>query len=112
MKLEIKEQELDTTSVALTLSGVVNIHTSTQLRQRLKTFLDDQHHQVRVDLSGVNFIDSAGIATLVEGLQWSRGDGRRFVLSGLSENVRDIFELAKLDTVFEIEDGKAILDAD
>jgi len=37
-------------------------------------------------------------------LQWSRAaEGRRFVLSGLCDNVRDIFELAKLDTVFDIE---------
>jgi len=112
MKLEITEYEPDTASVMITLNGVVNIHTATQLRQRLKPFLDGRHKEVRVDLSSVNFIDSAGIATLVEGLQWSRGDGHRFVLSGLSENVRDIFELAKLDTVFEIEDGKAGLDAD
>jgi len=106
MKLEIMEHEPDTARATLTLSGVVNIHTATQLRQRLKPFLGDRHQEVRVDLSRVNFIDSAGIATLVEGLQWSRSDdGRRFVLLGLSENVRDIFELAKLDTVFEIESG-------
>jgi len=106
MKLEITEHKSDATSVALALSGVVNIHTATQLRQRLKPLLDGQHKEVRVNLGGVSFIDSAGIATLVEGLQWSRDDGRRFVLSGLSENVRDIFELAKLDTVFEIEGGE------
>jgi len=105
MKLEIMEHKSDATNAAIALSGVVNIHTATQLRQHLKPLLDDQHKEVRVDLSSVSFIDSAGIATLVEGLQWSRGDGRRFVLSGLSENVRDIFELAKLDTVFEIESG-------
>ncbi len=105
MKLEIVDQNLDMPNATLTLSGVVNIHTATQLRQRLKSVLDDRHKEVRVDLSNVNFIDSAGIATLVEGLQWSRGDGRRFVLSGLSEDVLDIFELAKLDTTFEIEEG-------
>jgi len=106
MKLEIIEHKSDATNAVLTLSGVVNIHTATELRQHLKPLLDDQHKAVRVDLSGVSFIDSAGIATLVEGLQWSRGDGRRFALSGLTENVRDIFELAKLDTVFEIESGE------
>ncbi len=106
MKLEIMEHKLDAASVAITLNGVVNIHTAMQLRRRLKLLLDDQYKEIRVDLGRVSFIDSAGIATLVEGLQWSRGGGRRFVLSGLSENVRDIFELAKLDTVFDIESGK------
>jgi len=108
MKLEIMERKSNTANAALTLSGVVNIHTATQLRQHLKPLLDDKHQEVRVDLGGVSFIDSAGIATLVEGLQWSRGDGRRFILSGLSENVRDIFELAKLDTVFEIDNGESL----
>ncbi len=105
MKLEITEHEADAAHVTITLSGVVNIHTATPLRQRLKPLLDDRHQEVRVDLRQVSFIDSAGIATLVEGLQWSRNHDRRFVLLGLSENVRDIFELAKLDTVFEIENG-------
>ncbi len=106
MKLEITEHEPDMTRVAVTLSGVVNIHTATRLRQHLKPLLNARRKEVRVDLKNVNFIDSAGIATLVEGLQWSRnGDDRRFVLSGLSENVRDIFGLAKLDTVFDIESG-------
>jgi len=43
----------------------------------------------------------------VEGLQWSRSTGGRFVLTGMGENVRDIFALAKLDTVFDIEEDTA-----
>jgi anti-sigma B factor antagonist len=103
MKLKIMEHKLDAASVALTLSGVVYVHTATQFRQHLKPLLNNRHKEIRVDLGRVNFIDSAGIAILVEGLQWSRDDARRFVLSGLSENVRDVFELSKLDTVFEID---------
>ncbi len=111
MQLEITENKPDATHAVLTLNGVLNIHTAMQLRQQLKSVLDDEHKKVCVSLTGVSFIDSAGIATLVEGLQWSRSDGRRFILTGLSENVRDIFELAKLDTVFDIEDGQTISDA-
>ncbi len=107
MKLEIAETKQSESAARLTLDGVVNIHTSVQLRQRIKPMLNDKSREIHVDLSGVRFIDSAGLATLVEGLQWSRAsENRRFVLSGLNENVRDIFELAKLDTIFEIEDGK------
>ncbi len=105
MKLEIIEKDTTNAHVQLTLRGVINIHTATQLREHLKPLLDGHHKDVRVDLSSIKFIDSAGIATLVEGLQWSRASGKRFVLSGLSSNVRDIFSLAKLDTVFDIEEG-------
>jgi len=108
MNLEITQTKQDGDAVHLALNGVVNIHTAVALRQQLKPLLDNAKQLIHVDLSGVGFIDSAGLATLVEGLQWSRETGdRRFVLSGLSDNVRDIFELAKLDTVFDIEPGEA-----
>lgn len=108
MKLEINTTDQDDGVLRLKLDGVVNIQTAVDLRRQLKPMLGKANHQVHVDLSGVSFIDSAGLATLVEGLQWSRAaEGRRFVLSGLCDNVRDIFELAKLDTVFEIEQGGA-----
>jgi len=104
MKLEITETEQDDGAARLLLNGVVNIQTAVALRKQLKPMLSAKQQHVYIDLSGVGFIDSAGLATLVEGLQWSRAaEGRRFVLSGLSDNVRDIFELAKLDTVFDIE---------
>ncbi|OIO70559.1 MAG: anti-anti-sigma factor [Zetaproteobacteria bacterium CG12_big_fil_rev_8_21_14_0_65_55_1124] len=104
MKLDISETKHANGAARLVLSGVVNIHTAMALRKQLKPMLNAKQQQIHVDLSGVGFIDSAGLATLVEGLQWSRAaEGRRFVLSGLCDNVRDIFELAKLDTVFDIE---------
>jgi len=103
MKITINEQRQDASHVRLSVQGDVNIHTSPKLRERLKPLLNASHKEIHIDLSGVNFMDSAGIATLVEGLQWSRNSGGRFVLSGLTENVRDVFSLSKLDTVFEIE---------
>jgi len=88
----------------LKVSGDITIHTSPRLREQLKPLLREDMREIRVRLDGVEFMDSSGIATLVEGLQWSRNGGGRFVLSGLHENVRDVLSLAKLDDVFEIED--------
>lgn len=105
MQLHVEGQRLDESRVKIKVQGEVNIHTAMQLRERLKPFLSPANKEIIVDLSGVNFMDSAGIATLVEGLQWSKTTGGRFVLTGLTENVRDVFSLAKLDTVFEIADA-------
>jgi len=105
MKIKINEHRPDTSCVQLALQGDVNIHTSPELREKLKPLLNARYKEIHIDLSGVNFMDSAGIATLVEGLQWSRNTGGRFMLSGLTENVRDVFSLSKLDTVFEIIDA-------
>jgi anti-sigma B factor antagonist len=94
-------------SALLRVIGDVTIHTSPRLREQLKPLFSAHMKEVQVALDEVDFMDSSGIATLVEGLQWGRLTGGRFVLSGLGKNVRDIFSLAKLDTVFEIVDSSA-----
>ncbi|MDQ6981906.1 MAG: STAS domain-containing protein [Mariprofundus sp.] len=105
--LKFERTDEDDNHVLLRLHGDVTIHTSPRLREQLKPLLNASTREIRVALEHVDFMDSSGIATLVEGLQWARLTGGRFVLSGLSENVRDVFELAKLDTVFEIEGNSA-----
>ena len=47
-------------------------------------------------------MDSSGIATLVEGLQWSKKEKREFILTGLGTNVLNALTLTKLNTVFSI----------
>ncbi len=106
-KLEFEREEQGQGQLLLKVSGDVTIHTSPRLREQLKPMLSSNVNEIHVALDGVDFMDSSGIATLVEGLQWARLTGGRFVLSGLSENVRDVFELSKLDTLFEIENASA-----
>jgi len=105
--LKFERHDMDHGHVLLRVHGDVTIHTSPSLREQLKPLLNASSKEIHVALEDVDFMDSSGIATLVEGLQWARLTGGRFVLSGLSENVRDVFELAKLDTVFEIESDAA-----
>ena len=105
--LKFERKKLSENDVMLKVFGDVTIHTATRLREQLKPLFTTKMQCIHVVLDHVDFMDSSGIATLVEGLQWSRLTGGRFVLSGLSDNVRDIFSLAKLDTVFEIEGSSA-----
>ena len=105
MELKFESEKTGEGCVSLKVVGDVTIHTSPRLREKLKPLLVSDVQEVRVLLDGVEFMDSSGIATLVEGLQWSRASGGRFILSGLHENVRDVFSLAKLDTVFDIEES-------
>ena len=102
MSLQIEKIKTDD-KVILEVSGDVTIQTSTLLRNDLKPLFDGEASCIHIDLAGVEFMDSSGIATLVEGLQWSKRTEGRFILSGLTETVRDVFELAKLDTIFDIE---------
>ena len=59
---------------------------------------------VLVDLSAVTYIDSSGVASLVEALQASRKKGTQFALAAASEPARRVLELARLDRVFTMHD--------
>jgi len=100
LKIQLKTVSDSETWVYIT--GDVNIQTSPSLRTQLKPLFDQKGGNIHIDLSGVSFMDSSGIATLVEGLQWARNKDGHFVLHDLQETVNDIFVLAKLDTVFEM----------
>jgi anti-sigma B factor antagonist len=58
-------------------------------------------------MSAVTYIDSSGIATLVEGLLLSRQTKTRLGLFGLRPNARSVLELARLNKVFTIFEGEA-----
>lgn len=85
------------------LSGEVDLSWSAQVRRAVLDALEDER-SVGVDLSAVSYIDSSGIAALVEGFQNSRARGSRFVLVAVSAAVRAVLELARLDRVFVIVD--------
>lgn len=84
------------------LSGEVDLHHAVELREILSAHADAKRPALIVDFTGVNYIDSAGLATLIEYVQRSFGYGGRFALGGVSERLRTIFDIARLDQVFSI----------
>ncbi|MGA1867925.1 MAG: STAS domain-containing protein [bacterium] len=85
----------------ITLDGDVDLHSSPQARKQVLHYLNNNHN-IAVDLSGVGYIDSSGIATLVEGFQLSRKKRRQFALVGVSGMVTKVIQLARLDAIFPI----------
>ncbi|MCZ6601614.1 MAG: STAS domain-containing protein, partial [Planctomycetota bacterium] len=82
--------------------GEVDMHSSPQLREVLKSATDKALEGIVLDLSQVDHMDSSGVAVLIEGLRWSRAKGIKYELADLSDAVRVVIELAKLDSVFNI----------
>lgn len=58
--------------------------------------------RVVLNLTQVNYIDSSGIASLVEGLKISKELGSRFILFGLTTNAREVLQISRLLSFFEI----------
>ena len=86
----------------LQLEGEIDLHVSPQIGASLTALLKNKPPKVVVDLSKVSYIDSSGLAVLIEGMQDVEEYGGRFGLAGVQENVLPIFETARLDQVFLI----------
>lgn len=88
--------------VYVTPRGDVDLSSSRELQDRLRLALGDKPERVVVNLAEVPYMDSSGVATLVEAMQIARKQSTRLVLCALQDKVRSIFEIARLDRVFTI----------
>jgi anti-sigma B factor antagonist len=89
-------------AVVVTPEGDIDLSRSPALRTTLREAQAKKPGRLVIDLSSVDYMDSSGVATLVEALQIARRNNTKMVLCGLKDRVRSIFEIARLDTVFTI----------
>jgi len=104
MKVEIMTEKVNA-GVLLKLKGDVDMNTSSDVRNALAAVFKQAAPSMKailIDLSQVRYMDSSGIATLVECMQNCMKAGSRLRLCDLSPSVRDVFELARLASIFEI----------
>jgi anti-sigma B factor antagonist len=99
--MKVHVRSLDNISI-IDCSGDVDLYSSPTLRQALLADIKAGGPCVLVNMTDVAYIDSSGIATLVEGLQLTRQTKTRFGLFGLRPNARSVLELARLHKVFTI----------
>lgn len=85
----------------VTLSGEIDLETSPQARQIMLDTVD-QSETVLIDMKAVTYIDSSGIAILVETFQRAKKKGRQVVFICLNPAVVRVLTLARLDKVFAI----------
>jgi anti-sigma B factor antagonist len=102
MALDIELEELSDQTV-ISVAGDVDLYTSPDLRKAVLKAIPKAAGRVAIELSGVNYIDSSGVATLVEGMRSARKHDKLFLLVAPSEAVTQVLELAKLDSVFEVQ---------
>ena len=104
MKVEIITETIDD-GFLLRLKGDVDMNSSSDVRSALADVFKkgtSGMKAVLIDLSQVRYMDSSGIATLVEAMQNCLKKKARLRLFELSPPVRDVFEMARLSSVFEI----------
>lgn len=84
------------------LAGDVDLHSSPRARQAILDGLN-QKSAVLVELSAVTYMDSSGVASLVEGFQLAKKLGLDFALVAVASPVLNVLKLARLDRVFPIQ---------
>ena len=100
--MQISARHLDKITI-FDISGDIDLSTSPDLRKPLLRELRElRTPRVVLNLKSVRYIDSSGVASLVEGLKASRDVGSRFILFGLNTTVREVLQLSKLVRIFEI----------
>src|ERR1700747_1296813 len=100
--MQISIRRVDSTAI-VDVSGDIDLASSPEVRKALlHEVRDNRRPRVVMNLSEVRYIDSSGVASLVEGLKASRDIGSRFILVGLSGPAREVLQLSRLVKVFEI----------
>jgi anti-sigma B factor antagonist len=103
--LQIDIENVGTMTVIIPL-GDIDLSKSSELRSVLHPIINAKPSKLVVDLSHVLYMDSSGVATLIEGLQLAKQSDIDFVLCALTEGVQSIIELARLDQIFLILDSR------
>jgi anti-sigma B factor antagonist len=84
------------------ITGDIDLETSPQLRDYLKPLSSKKTPALLLDFGGVEYIDSSGLATLIEYFQGSQSFKGKLALASLNPRVKNVFEIVRLEQIFSI----------
>jgi len=88
--------------VVVTPVGDIDMSRSPELRLTLRSENEKKPGRLVVNLAKVGYMDSSGLATLVECMRMAKQNGTEMILCGMNERVKAIFDIARLDQFFTI----------
>jgi anti-sigma B factor antagonist len=96
-----KREEKD--KLIISIHGEIDAYHSGEVKKFLKDAINETKLQkIVLDMSEVNYIDSAGLGSLVALYKDARMAEKELVLASLKQTVMRIFEMTRLDRVFKI----------
>ena len=99
--MQITERTEETIPI-ISISGDIDLESSPQLRDFLKPKAAQKVPRLLLDFSGVNYIDSSGLATLIEYFQAVQSFNGKLALASLSPRVKNVFEIVRLEQIFSL----------
>lgn len=107
MALKMTDREVNGITVVAMDGRIVLGEESSALRERIKSLLNDKKTKIVLDMGNVTYIDSAGLGTLVATYHSARQQGAAMKLVNLGQKFREVLQVTKLLTVFEVHDNEA-----
>lgn len=104
-QIEVTTEVLEGTTIIKPI-GEIDLSRAPSLRHHLNEAQAAKPGTLVIDLAEVPYMDSSGVATLVEAMQIARRNKSRIILCSMQERVKSIFEIARLDAVFTIVDNR------
>ncbi len=82
--------------------GEIDLHESPNVREAIRPLIEQKLPRIYVDMSDVSYIDSSGLAVLIDAMQRIANYGGKFGLIAIRPAVRTVLEIARLDQVFRV----------
>jgi len=101
MNLKMDTRQTDGVTIISFTGRIVFGDEANALRETVKRLLKSSK-QIVLNLSNVTYIDSGGLGTLVGAYSSARSAGADIKLTGLGQRIRDVLQITKLVTVFEV----------
>jgi anti-sigma B factor antagonist len=89
----------------VSLQGRITVSNANELRRTLGDALRLQPKELTVDLSSVTYMDTSGLATLMEAMRSARQQGTRLVLDNIQAQPRYLLKVTDLDQVFGVKEA-------
>jgi anti-sigma B factor antagonist len=99
--MQITERTEDNVPI-VSITGDIDLESSPKLREYLKPKSSQKTPRLLLDFAGVNYIDSSGLATLIEYFQAVQGFKGKLALASLSPRVKNVFEIVRLEQIFSL----------
>jgi anti-sigma B factor antagonist len=107
MSMKFKTRQVDGVTV-LDLSGKITLgEGSVTLRDAIKDVLSKGQNKILLNMADISYIDSSGLGELVSAFTTVKNAGGELKLLSLTKKVKDVLQITKLYTVFDIKDDEA-----
>ena len=104
--MQIQERK-ENDVVVLAVDGDIDLNSSPEMRKKFEELIVNNSVKIVVNFQNVNYIDSSGLATVIEMLQRLKKTQGELRLSNMSEKIKNLFEITKIDKLFKMYSSEA-----